>query len=241
MTHYLLWNVLQLQAAHSATGHARRTIEGGDKNSLPQLRPRMNEEFIRAIQVGLLEKAQGIFYNNDVDINTVNDHGRNSVHIASRNGNLRILQWLHQEGAAFNADGPQGDNAFHLACWNGHVKVMDFLYNRAFVDAKSKNDEGLSPAHVAARRGHIGALKWLACNGMNLFTQDHYGYTPADHVPREHKHIRSYLRGIQFGEISPSECPLPEIKTGRSKPTHEQVTKLLHNSQFGYLGPWVMA
>ena len=176
-----------------------------------------------------------------MDINTVNDHGRNSVHIACRNGNLRILQWLHQEGADFHAKGPQGDNAFHLACWNGNVKVMDFLYTRTFADAKCVNNEGLSAAHVAARRGHIRALQWLACNGVNVFAQDRHGYTPMDYVTHEYPNIRSYLRDIQFGEISPSACTLPEIKTGRSKPTQEQVTKLLHYSKSGYLGPWAMA
>lgn len=77
-----------------------------------------NKEFIRAIQTGLLDRAKELCGNGDVNIDSVNNHGRNAVQIAARNGSLDILAWLQTEGANFHSRGPQGDNAFHLACWS---------------------------------------------------------------------------------------------------------------------------
>merc|ERR1712185_398650 len=80
----------------------------------------------------------------------------------------------------------------------GHVKVMNWLFHHANADVDSVNNEGVSAAHLAARRGHISALRWLDFNGMNLVVEDNHGFTPLDHTPREFPQVQSFLRDIKF-------------------------------------------
>ena len=110
--------------------------------------------FLRAVQRSRNDEAIGIYDSGGVGLNAVNSFGRNAVHIAARNGNLRLLKWLGDNFADFHLVSMSGDTAFHVATWNGHVTCMEYLFNKHGLDCEARTVvEEDAPAHLAARRG----------------------------------------------------------------------------------------
>lgn len=142
----------------------------------------LNAKFLRAVQNGNEAMAKRLFASGVVNIDAQNTYGRSAVHIASRNGHLELVRWLHTEGADFHHAGKGQDNAFHLAAWNGHVEVLKFLFHEAKLDAWQWGARGQTAVHVAARRGEVEVLRWLHFIGLGLWDKDEDGLTPVDHT-----------------------------------------------------------
>tara|TARA_A100001015_G_scaffold17126_2_gene19977 strand:- start:427 stop:1962 length:1536 start_codon:yes stop_codon:yes gene_type:complete len=150
--------------------------------------------FLRAVQRSRNKEAKELYESGDIRLDVVNDFGRNAVHIAARNGNIELLKWLATVFADFHLISMSGDTAFHVASWNGHVSTMDYLCQNQGLDCEARTVlEGDTPAHLAARRGELKAVKWLARMGVNLWTKNNEGMTPFHQTPRCYSDVRDYL------------------------------------------------
>lgn len=68
-----------------------------------------------------------------------------------------------------------GEAAIHCACWHGFQSLVECL-----VEAKGnldiQNNEGETPLHIAAARGHYDILRYLCDSGAIIDKQDKVFY-----------------------------------------------------------------
>ena len=50
----------------------------------------------------------------------------------------------------------------HQACWGGHLELVEKLIDDYHCDPMARDDEGLTPLHIAAQRGRNNAENFLA-------------------------------------------------------------------------------
>ena len=85
---------------------------------------------------------------------------------AARNGNLKGVKELLNQGANVNARDGYGRSAIHRAAYFGHLPVVRLLLNRgANINARTTN--WFKPIHWAAMRGHSNVVKELLNRGAN--------------------------------------------------------------------------
>lgn len=73
---------------------------------------------------------------------------------AAENGNRSGVEYRLNAGAEINAPNPQnGWTALHAAAYNGHKKLVAYLLTRG-ANANAQDNEGNTPLHWAALRGH---------------------------------------------------------------------------------------
>ncbi|KAK1931929.1 putative ankyrin repeat protein [Phytophthora citrophthora] len=107
--------------------------------------------------------------------------------MTARNGNLKMLQWLHYEQ---NAE--WSTEAMDSAAENGHLEVVKWLHEN--------RDEGctMKAMTCAARNGHLKVLRWLQLNRSEGFTADAMEFA----VAREHFEVLLFLRAHGLEECS---------------------------------------
>ena len=105
------------------------------------------------------------------------------LHDACVQGDLDVVQELHNGGASVNAGTTEGfrSSPLHLACLNGHPDLAQWLHSvGASLDAI--NDAGETPLHCACWGGHLDVAQWLHSMGASLDTTDMAGQTPLHHA-----------------------------------------------------------
>lgn len=60
-------------------------------------------------------------------LNGIEQEGRTSLHLASFNGSLALVQFLVENGANVNAIDKMGWNVTHFAAYNGKIQVLEYL------------------------------------------------------------------------------------------------------------------
>jgi ankyrin repeat protein len=119
------------------------------------------------------------------EINRTDAQGRSPLHVAARNGNLKLVRMLIEHGAAHSST-PGIDTPLGLACEAGHAKIvralleargdqidLDALIEASWLEEASEAEDSSghgAPAadkvkqtllHVAARQGHLDVIKVL--------------------------------------------------------------------------------
>ncbi|VDO59769.1 unnamed protein product [Schistosoma margrebowiei] len=92
------------------------------------------------------------------DLETVDISGWTMLHAASFHGRLGCVQVLLRWDLRIEDTDKAGNNA---AAGQGHLKIIQWLRENG-ADPKLRNELGESPADVARRYGHLGALKLLS-------------------------------------------------------------------------------
>lgn len=126
----------------------------------------------------------------DPDIEAFN--GDNALMIAAYNGNEKAVRALLDHGAKVNKD---GWTPLHYAAANGNEKIVKMLLDRdASVDAVSPN--ATTPMMMAARGGHIYAVKLIYDAGADPTIKNQRGYTASDFA-KENKNSK-IVEGLRF-------------------------------------------
>ncbi len=99
-----------------------------------------------------------------------------ALDFAAWNGHVNIMKTLLGKGTDVNARGRDGRCCLHQAADSGGVGVIQFLSQEAGVDIDCKDGNGITPLHLAARRGHLPAVNALVAAGadVNLRTDEEY-------------------------------------------------------------------
>ena len=80
--------------------------------------------------------------NKYVDVNSKDDDGWTSLHVAAFNGNLDAIILLLQSGAQINSLDNDDWTPLHCAARKGYLKVVELLLQEgAQTDAKTKHNE----------------------------------------------------------------------------------------------------
>ena len=62
-----------------------------------------------------------------INLNQIDQDGRNALHFASRQGHKDIVQILIEKGIDINQTDNFGQNALHLAFENGKIEIIQIL------------------------------------------------------------------------------------------------------------------
>lgn len=88
-----------------------------------------------------------------------------ALDFAAWSGNVDVMKTLLGEGADVNARGGKGRGVLHSAAENNRAGVIQFLTREADVQVDWKDDNGITPLHVAAKEGHLPAFNALVPAG----------------------------------------------------------------------------
>ncbi len=112
---------------------------------------------------GKLEEAKSLLESFPIEIG---EFYRNAICLASKNGQIKIVQWLseimfrsHPEGFDYIGRTSQHQDAFILACGNGQLEMAQYLYNNTYFYVYI-GKESLSFLR-ACENNHLEVAKWL--------------------------------------------------------------------------------
>ncbi|KAL7803511.1 hypothetical protein V8C44DRAFT_353064 [Trichoderma aethiopicum] len=71
-----------------------------------------------------------------------------------------------------------GRPLLHIAAEFGHAPLISLLIKDHKAHVNGKDEDGNTPLHIAALRGHLDVVKMLVENGARIDSRDHYGQTP---------------------------------------------------------------
>jgi uncharacterized protein len=113
--------------------------------------------------------------------NGFND-GHTPLHVATREGRLRVTDALLTAGADVNAVEPVfGAVPLHKAVYNGHVEITRLLVARPGVDLDFQGaTNGYAPLHDALWHGYADCARVLVLAGAAVHLVGHDGKTPLD-------------------------------------------------------------
>jgi ankyrin repeat protein len=137
-------------------------------------------ELYNAVEEGNIEKVQQILSTVKVDVNWVNPantYKMSSLHKASKNGDILIVNALIAAGANVNIVDENGRTPLHEASQQGkELVVKSLIQSGANIDIKDNN--GKTPLFLAAQSGFALVVKELCNAGADLNTVNNHGYTP---------------------------------------------------------------
>uniref|UniRef100_A0A673L546 Ankyrin 1, erythrocytic a n=1 Tax=Sinocyclocheilus rhinocerous TaxID=307959 RepID=A0A673L546_9TELE len=103
---------------------------------------------------------------NGIDINTANQNGLNGLHLASKEGHVKmVLELLHQ-GIVLETTTKKGNTALHIAALAGQEQVVTELVNYG-ANVNAQSQKGFTPLYMAAQENHLEVVKFLLDNGAN--------------------------------------------------------------------------
>ena len=75
-------------------------------------------------------------------------------------GHLELIKMLCEAGADFNAADAEGNNTLHYVLESGSQIVAKYLLKKG-ADYKHSNNEGITPAQIAAEKGYDTLFTWM--------------------------------------------------------------------------------
>jgi len=95
-----------------------------------------------------------------VSPNSVDEFGRNGIHMAAANGHVEIVKLLVEAGADVGTENAEGSTPLHWACLNGHVGIVDYLLDKG-AKLSACNKAGKTPFDEALLRSQKEVLDYL--------------------------------------------------------------------------------
>ena len=144
-----------------------------------------------AARVGCKETAE-LLIEKGTDLNAKDDYGSTSLHNAAGTGHKEIAELLLAKGADMNAKDGDGETALDEAVQNEHTETADLIRKHGGKAGDwFKAGESI---HIAARVGHIEAVKQHLASGADVNTTNYVGETPLHHAAiGGHKEIAELL------------------------------------------------
>ena len=169
------------------------------------------------------------------DVNIMDSNGWTPLHSACQYGDLEIVKILVEDNANINKFSNTGYYPVHIAALNNHDKVIEYLCNKGkhkknTADLECETDKKCTPLHLAAKKGHVGAIKKILDLGGNIYSTDLRGWT-ALHFASFNGHSKAvYTLCVEDSDKE----KLRKMKTSRGKPAREiamnDKTKFAFNS-----------
>jgi ankyrin repeat protein len=100
-------------------------------------------------------------------VNYQNEQGDTVLHLAARNGHLKMVEQFLTCGANPNLKGHFGETSLHCAAFANHVEMIQKLLEAGADDSVGNNDAA-KPIHVAAMQGSAEAVAALIRNKQSL-------------------------------------------------------------------------
>jgi len=98
--------------------------------------------------------------NEHLEVDSVDSEGRTPIHVAAREGHVRVIEFCVSMGGNPNCADSKGWTPLHYAAWKGHVKAVECLLECSNVKGV-KDREGRTAFCVAAEREESHARRRL--------------------------------------------------------------------------------
>lgn len=137
------------------------------------------------------EEIVRLLLREEADVNAKDSEGLTPLHLAALKGQVNVFRLLLNGGADINMKA-KGMKVIHFAAIGGQVPLLEVL--EPVCELGEKADSGLTPLHLAAKRGNLETVLWLVEQGVSFSLRDDRGNTAED-LARENGHavIASYL------------------------------------------------
>lgn len=159
-------------------------------------------------------------------MNASNANGLTALHLAAKDGFVKICGELLKRGAAVDSVTKKMNTPLHIATLAGQLEILKMLVaNGANVNARSSN--GFTPLYMAAQENHDACIRYLLSNGADptLATED--GFTPlAVAMQQGHEGVVALLLEAGDGR---GKIKLPALHIAAKKDDVKSASMLLEN------------
>ncbi|ACE05975.1 hypothetical protein Aasi_0574 [Candidatus Amoebophilus asiaticus 5a2] len=122
-----------------------------------------------------------------ITMDTINNDGMMTVHLAARNGYMEVVRFLIEKRTDYRSTDKKDNNILHHAVKGGSLEIVDFLLGRGFKrDVKNikviprtyeghvilEKVSGSTPLQLAVNKGHAKIAKSLIEHGASLRVLD---------------------------------------------------------------------
>lgn len=123
------------------------------------------------------------FEKNGLSLKDVDDNGNNAFFYAARAGNMKMMQFLKEEGIDYNAKNSAGENAVLYASHGtrgGSPSYETFRYlARLGLEINASNEKGENPLLLSARNNkNFEVIDYLINMNIDVNAMDYLGTTP---------------------------------------------------------------
>lgn len=134
------------------------------------------------VKEGNVAQVKQLISQNPALLNDRSEAGRTPLHLASVNGQVKVVALLLGKGADVNLKSTKNKRSpLHYAVWKGHTEVAKMLLE-AGADLESKEIDGETPLHYAAASGELSAVKLLVAKGARVDYVSKIGTTPLSYA-----------------------------------------------------------
>lgn len=140
----------------------------------------------KAIESGDINKVENVILEVG-DINIKTEDNKTPLYMAAKLGQLKIVEWLLDNGAHIDMETKKKFNALHIAAMNGHLEIVQELVFSG-VDAESETIMGATPLWLAVYNGHLDIVKWLASRYVSVNVAAKDRFTPL-HVASQNGYL----------------------------------------------------
>jgi ankyrin repeat protein len=112
-----------------------------------------------------------------------NDDEWTALLIASRDGNLDIVDLLIKAGVNLHIRNKYGGSAIYVACQNGHIAIVEYLLKNGS-NVEDKNKAGWTPLFTASEKGHLNVVDVLVKNHAKTNHKDETEWTALQYASR---------------------------------------------------------
>lgn len=112
------------------------------------------------------------------NVNAMDNNKQTALHWAAVKGSIAVADRLLQNGAQVEATDMNGYRAVHVAAQYGQTAFINHLVAKYHADYEATDNEGRSPLHWAAYKGHSDTVRLLLFRDAFLGRQDTNGCTP---------------------------------------------------------------
>jgi len=115
---------------------------------------------------------------------------------AAMHGSLGPVKEMSAKADIHQVERNSGRSALHKAAFWGHIDTVNYLSKELHLNVNQQDYNGDTPAHDAARFGHLNVVKALVEAGANVAIRNHAGRTVADVAAQYEKaDVVNYIRG----------------------------------------------
>lgn len=139
--------------------------------------PREGAPLLLAARNGRLADVQLLVGQGGLGVDSVDWLGETALIEAARSGQLEMVRWLLERGAAVDAANDRGESPLLVAIGGGHAETVSALLG-AGAAVSATNREQMGAAHYAALAGQAAMLADLGARGVPLDAPNARADTP---------------------------------------------------------------
>ncbi|XP_035679546.1 ankyrin repeat domain-containing protein 27-like isoform X4 [Branchiostoma floridae] len=131
-----------------------------------------------------VQKRTAVMSVDELSVNSANEGGFTSLHVAALHGRKDLTLLLLRNGANVNGQNKaQRNTPLHLACQHDHVKIVSALLDHG-AKCNVKDHNGCTPLYLSATAGNLQPAQLLIQKGANVNQTNQRGNTALHEAAR---------------------------------------------------------